>query len=149
MLGLRHEVSYEGQAAVELETYASSHIGPTPDYRFGGTDSEIDPGPVLASILRDLRLGKSTPSIAAGFHRAVAVEVATTAKRLARSTGVDTVALSGGVFQNVTLLGLTRRELDPLGLRVITHRLVPPNDAGLALGQIVSAAAAVMSGRRA
>ncbi len=75
--------------------------------------------------------------MAAGFHAAVASLIAETAERLGRSSGIERVALSGGVFQNVLLVRLARARLERLGMEVLTHRLVPPNDGGLALGQAV------------
>jgi hydrogenase maturation protein HypF len=73
--------------------------------------------------------------MAAGFHVAVAHLIAATADQLRQRTGIERVALSGGVFQNVLLLRLTRTALQARHLRLMTHRLVPPNDGGLALGQ--------------
>jgi hydrogenase maturation protein HypF len=74
-------------------------------------------------------------TIAAGFHVAVAELVADVADLLRSETGLTQVALTGGVFQNVLLLDLARRALGGRGFQVLTHRLVPPNDGGLALGQ--------------
>ena len=65
--------------------------------------------------------------------------IETLSLRLSGRTGVDTIALSGGVFQNATLLSLTMERLKPHDLRVLVHRKVPPNDGGLALGQAVIA----------
>jgi hydrogenase maturation protein HypF len=79
--------------------------------------------------------------IAAGFHLAVATLVGELASEVAETSAIRCAALSGGVFQNVLLLRLTRRELEQRGFRVLTHRIVPPNDGGLALGQVVIAAA--------
>ena len=79
--------------------------------------------------------------MAAGFHVAVARLVGEAAARHAGRAGVGTVALSGGVFQNTLLLGLARRELEARRLRALTHRQLPPNDGGLALGQAAVAAA--------
>ncbi len=73
--------------------------------------------------------------MAAGFHAAVARLIGDVAVRQRAQTGIEVVALSGGVFQNVLLLGLARRELEAHGFEVLTHRAVPPNDGGLALGQ--------------
>ena len=73
--------------------------------------------------------------MAAGFHAAVARVIGDVAERERARTGIDMVALSGGVFQNTLLLGLARRELEARHFHVLTHRVVPPNDGGLALGQ--------------
>ncbi len=135
ILGVRHEVSYEGQAAIELEAVAAVYRGSPRSYAFGLTGDQIEAGPVLAAILADLRAGWPRDAIAAGFHRSVARAVAVTAERLGRETGISRVALTGGVFQNMLLTQLARAELEARGLAVLSHHLVPPNDGGLALGQ--------------
>ncbi|HYZ98346.1 MAG TPA: carbamoyltransferase HypF, partial [Acidimicrobiales bacterium] len=144
LLDMRHVVSYEAQAAIELET-ASGGVDPGAacDYRFRCEDREIHAAPVLRALVDDLRVGRQVEAVAAGFHLAVARLIAEVADRLHRRTGIDRVALTGGVFQNVLLVRLARRELAARGFRVLTHRLVPPNDGGLALGQMA------VAGRRA
>jgi hydrogenase maturation protein HypF len=149
LVGLRHEATYEAQAAMELqwaaEAFYESNAASPPAYRFAvvgsggdagdaGVDA-IDPGPVLCSVVADWRAGVEVGAIAAGFHAAVARLVGDVAERHCARADVAAVALTGGVFQNVLLLGLARRELDDRGLNVLTHRLVPPNDGGIALGQ--------------
>jgi hydrogenase maturation protein HypF len=140
LLGVRHIVSYEAQAAIELETIAAGHLGDARHYRFGVRDDEIDPTPVLRAIVADLRGGCPVGTVAAGFHVAVARLIGDLAETVRRQTGIVQVALSGGVFQNVLLVGLARAELTGRDLGVLTHRLVPPNDGGLALGQMAVAA---------
>ncbi len=135
ILGIRHVASYEAQAAMELEWRATAHLGESRRYGFVLTDGEFDPGPVLADIVDDLRSGQPIGAIAAGFHLAVAELMTEVAGRLRHDTRIERVALTGGVFQNVLLLDLARRALDARGFEVLTHRLVPPNDGGLALGQ--------------
>ncbi|MHB1710732.1 MAG: carbamoyltransferase HypF [Acidimicrobiales bacterium] len=139
LLGIRHSVSYEAQAAIELEIAACSGLGAAPIYRFEIEGSEIDPGSLPRSIIGDVRAGRPIESIAAGFHEAVAQLVADTAVGVRSETGIDRVALSGGVFRNVLLVGLIRSQLAECGFRVITHQMVPPNDGGLALGQMAVA----------
>jgi hydrogenase maturation protein HypF len=75
--------------------------------------------------------------VAARFHRAVSDAVANAAGLLRAAHGIETVALSGGVFLNALLTALCTRALEAAGFTVLRHRLVPPSDAGLALGQIV------------
>jgi hydrogenase maturation protein HypF len=135
LLGVRHLASYEAQAAIELEWIATPHVDRARDYRFDLRDEQIDPAPVLAALVDDLHQGCPIGPMAAGFHLAVAGLIADQAERLRRKTGIEQVALSGGVFQNTLLLRLTRAQLTGRGLPVLTHRLVPPNDGGLALGQ--------------
>ena len=136
LLGLRHEAGYEAQAAMELQWVAEEAASrPSRPYCFALHGDELDPSPVLRALVSDLRSGVGTGAMAAGFHAAVARVVADAAAREHARTGIDVVALSGGVFQNVMLVRLARRELEARGLAVLTHRVVPPNDAGLALGQ--------------
>jgi hydrogenase maturation protein HypF len=140
LLGIRHTASYEAQAAAELEQAAEGAMtGRIVPYRFAASGDEIDAAPVLRAIVDDMRRGCATGPIAAGFHRAVAELIADAADRVREATGIERVALSGGVFQNVLLLRLARAALEARGLQVLTHRLVPPNDGGLALGQVAVA----------
>jgi hydrogenase maturation protein HypF len=142
LLGVRHTVSYEAQAAIELETVADgAGSGGPGDYRFAVVGDQIDPAPVLVDIVRDLRDGRPIGAVAAGFHLAVARLIGEVADEQRRATGIDRVALAGGVFQNVLIVRLARAELSRRGLRVLTHRVVPPNDGGLALGQVAIAGA--------
>jgi hydrogenase maturation protein HypF len=138
LLGLRHEASYEAEAALCLQWAAEEALAlgvPTDSYRFDLTDCEFDPSPVLRALVADLRGGAPAGAMAAGFHGAVAEVVGDVAERQRERTGIDVVALSGGVFQNALLLGLARRALEARQFVVLTHRVVPPNDGGLALGQ--------------
>ncbi|HTW08358.1 MAG TPA: carbamoyltransferase HypF, partial [Acidimicrobiales bacterium] len=164
LLGARQVVSYEAQAAIELETVATPAVrtaavpgaGAVPVYQFGlpfdlegvagrpglpGEPLVIEAAPVLRAIVADLRRGCPRDAVAAAYHRAVASLIADLAFWLSRETGLQGVALSGGVFQNVLLLGLARDALAAKGLSALEHRLVPPNDGGLALGQAAVAAA--------
>jgi hydrogenase maturation protein HypF len=142
LLDLRHTVSYEAQAAVELETVANTASDRDRTYRFSIGAGEIDPGPVLRAMVGDLRRGRSVGAMAAAFHVAVASLIAEVAVRVRSATGLALVALSGGVFQNVLVTRLAQTALSEQGFAVLTHRLVPPNDGGLALGQAAVAATA-------
>ena len=146
LVGLCHTVSYEAQAAIELETVAGSGLCGGSPYRFAAAGDQIDPGPVLQAVIADRREGHPTGLIAARFHAAVAELIVEAADRLRATTGIELVALSGGVFQNALLLRLARTELARRGLTVLTHHLVPPNDGGLALGQAAIAGARGTSG---
>lgn len=139
LVGLRQAVSYEGQAAIELEAAADAHLEEARRYRLVAAGGVIDPAPLLAGVVGDLAAGWSRGPIAAGFHRAVADCIVATADELVAATGITTVALSGGVFQNLLLVRLVRAGLAGRGWRILTHRLVPPNDGGIALGQLVAA----------
>ncbi len=139
LAGVRQTVAYEAQAAIELEGVARGCDCGGSGYAFGIDDTTlpvvIDPAPVLSAVVADVRAGVSPASIGARFHRAVADMVV----ELAGSQNKDgaPVALSGGVFQNPLLLHLIRERLGVSGFRVITHRHVPPNDGGIALGQLL------------
>ncbi len=138
LLGLRHQATYEAEAALSLQWAAEEARDqgvPVPPYRFDLTGTELDPSPVLRALVADLRRATGTGAMAAGFHVAVARVIGDVAERQRARAGIDVVALSGGVFQNALLLGLARRELEARRFRVLTHRVVPPNDGGLALGQ--------------
>jgi hydrogenase maturation protein HypF len=138
LLGLRHHISYEAQAAIELEVAAEPYIDNCAPYEFGWTSDIIDCAPVINAIVNDIRSGVATGVIAAGFHYAVASMIVTAATRARDSSNV--AALTGGVFQNALLMALARAALEREGFEVLTHRLVPPNDGGLALGQAFVAA---------
>ena len=140
LLGVRHVVSYEAQAAIELESVAEDGCAGGCWYRFDRVGGLIDPTSVVRGVVADLRRGRQPGSIALAFHAAVAHLVGDTADDLRRTTGLNRVALSGGVFQNVLLLRLARAELAGRRFEVLAHRIVPPNDAGLALGQAAIAA---------
>ena len=136
LTGVRQVVDYEAQAAIEFEGLSRGVDCGSESYEFGcGSAASIDPAPLLRAVIRDLRAGVSASVIGARFHRAVAdlvVEIACTHADPSRP-----VALSGGVFQNALLLQLTLTGLHARGLRAITHRIVPPNDGGIALGQLL------------
>jgi hydrogenase maturation protein HypF len=139
LIGVRHVAAYEAQAAIELEWLATANLSGAPGYQLEVVDGVVDPAPMLRAIIAHRREGRLVGSMAAGFHLAVARLIGETAEQLCGQRGTDRVALSGGVFQNALLLRLAREELGARRLRVLTHRLVPPNDGGLSLGQAVVA----------
>ncbi|MBC6934829.1 MAG: carbamoyltransferase HypF [Chloroflexi bacterium] len=132
LAGICQAVTYEGQAAIELEAVVDPAESGAYDF---DTADVINPADALRQIVADYRAGVSPAAIAARFHNGAARMIRDACLRLSERYGLDEVALSGGVFQNVTLLGKTLPLLCQAGLRVYTHRLVPPNDGGLALGQ--------------
>jgi hydrogenase maturation protein HypF len=135
LAGVRHVADYEAQAAIELEGISRDVDGAAADYAFHVEDGLVDPAPVLHAIVADTRAGVTAGVIGARFHHAVAnliVDFAETERDTSR-----TVALSGGVFQNAVLLRLSVTMLRDRGFNVITHRRVPPNDGGIALGQLL------------
>ncbi len=140
LIGVRQEISYEAQAAIELEVLASQATTPR-RYRFGLDGGVIDPAPVLGAVVSDVLADVDVPSIAAGFHHAVAQMTAEIVEPMLQHHRVDALALTGGCFQNALLLQLCVDRLRPFGVDVLTHRIVPPNDGGLSLGQAYIAAA--------
>ncbi|NOX56336.1 MAG: hypothetical protein GXP27_18205 [Planctomycetes bacterium] len=102
---------------------------------------EWDTRPLLAELLEGLEQGVPVETLAWEFHGAVADALAAMAHRASQQTGLATVGLSGGVFCNALLTQLVVTRLERLGLKVLIHRQVPPNDGGLALGQAAVAAA--------
>ncbi len=183
LLGVRQRITYEGQAAIELEWLADawSQAGNAdehaPRYRFGTGPGQghaagggptptapatpvasagptagdrlalptpplvLDPAPVLQAVVDDVLAGVDRTAIAAGFHLAVTAAIVAVAEQVAASGGPRTVGLTGGVFQNAWLTTRTRTRLEQRGHTVLTHRLVPPNDGGLAYGQLAVVAA--------
>lgn len=140
LLDLRHDVTYEAQAAIDLEIAAERCVEPIEPYTFVVADGVLDQRPVISAVVRDVRAGIDRTSIARAFHDAVVGAVVDIASDLGTSRGIDVVVLSGGVFQNALLTRRCVRELESAGLRCLTHHLVPPNDGGLALGQAFVAA---------
>lgn len=136
LLGVRHRIDYEGQAAIELEALAERAGGPGPSVPLTvRADGVIDPATCVQTIVSALSAGTPPALLAAAFHRAVANAVATVVTQVAGP--IRLVGLTGGVFQNVLLLRACRELLQRNGFEVLIHRIVPPNDGGLALGQAV------------
>ena len=140
LTGVRQTVNYEGEAAIELEALALDDAEGA--YHFALADGEpitFDPAPVLMAVVDDVLAGVPAGVIATRFHRAVAEISINLCLRLRHQEQINTVALSGGVFQNVKLLQLVTQQLQAHQFQVLFHRIVPPNDGGLALGQAVVA----------
>lgn len=152
LIGVRQRVSYEGQAAVELEHLAAgvSEAGgvtaayplPLGDPPADGGPARLDWGPSVEAVLRDLAAGVAPAIISTRFHLGLTASIVAVARRV----GEKTVALTGGCFQNRRLTTETASALEAAGFRVLLHRQVPPNDGGIALGQAVVAAARPGSG---
>lgn len=144
ILDLSDQVTYEGQAAVALEQLAdSTETGAYPVCLGDGDPVVLDTVDLVRTVVEQWRRRVPAPVIAARFHRGLAGAVVAGCRRLRERTGLGTVALSGGVFQNMYLLGCTVAGLEQAGFRVLTHSRVPPNDGGISLGQVVVAAASV------
>jgi hydrogenase maturation protein HypF len=142
ILGVRDEIRYEGQAAIELEQLADpAEAGAYPAGVQGSGPFGIRGGDLLAAVLEDLAAGTPRPVVAARFHHGVAALIEAGCLLLRERHGLGTVALSGGVFQNLLLLRATVARLEARGLTVLVHSRVPCNDGGISLGQAVVAAA--------
>jgi len=160
LIGIRGEIDYEGQAAVELEMAAytcncderdssltlgtGSEISDNKEsYPYRITEDEgtriVQLGVLLSAIIEDLSQGVSKAKISVKFHNTVAQMVNEMCRLIASETGINQVALSGGVFQNRLLLRKTVSLLERDGFQVFTHKQVPCNDGGISLGQAVIA----------
>jgi hydrogenase maturation protein HypF len=143
LIGLRHEVNYEAQAAIELEACRDESAAGRP-YSFAvreeGGVVQLDPAPVIRAIVEDLLRGAMPAHISQHFHDGLASALAGVTRRLRERAGLNTVCLSGGSFQNVYLAGELEWLLTAEGFRVFTHSQVPAGDGGLSLGQAVVAA---------
>jgi hydrogenase maturation protein HypF len=141
LLGLHGEVVYEGQAAIELEMQAAPDERVYPFEIHSGSPAALDVTPLIRAIVEDIQRGVAVPQIAGRFHRSVAELLAGACQHARERTGMNMVALSGGVFQNRLLLELLLARLEALGFQVFLNRRVPPNDGGLSFGQLAVAAA--------
>jgi hydrogenase maturation protein HypF len=149
LCGIRASVSYEGQAAVELEAAAAAGEGaayPLPVAE-GDDGLLLDPRATVRALAAELGHGVGVPLVSARFHNAVAEATARACLRLAESRSVATVVLSGGVFQNRLLLERTGALLAAAGLRVLVPERLPPNDGGISYGQAAIAAASSAEAR--
>ena len=145
---MRQHVNYEGQAAIEFEALADG--SETGGYAFEVEADSVVRGAwcvkldgMIRAVVADVLSGVPTPLVSARFHNGLAQLVLEVCEKIRRARGLNEVALSGGVFQNVTLLKKTVKRLREADFAVYTHRLVPPNDGGLALGQAIIAAASI------
>jgi hydrogenase maturation protein HypF len=140
LIGLRHEVNFEGQAAIELEAAALPGVEDRyPVYIEDGDPARLDMRPTIEGIVRDVAAEKPASHISACFHNTLAEAIVEVCARIAKTEGLQRVCLSGGTFQNLYLLARTVKGLRRSGLEVFLHSLVPANDGGISLGQAVIA----------
>jgi hydrogenase maturation protein HypF len=139
LLNLRHKVTYDGQAAIELEALAeTSNSNKTLPFEIITKKEEpmqLDFRPLFPVILSAMQSGVSTAALARRFHATVAQASIEACVQIARDKGLKRIVLSGGVFQNRLLSEMIYTGLNKKGLDVYTHRLTPPNDGCIALGQ--------------
>jgi hydrogenase maturation protein HypF len=156
LAGIRQLVNYEAQAAIELEAQVEVqetgvypfdiNISPTADNVQRGNFSTnnhtllVSPAPILQALLNDVYAGVRVPIIAARFHNGIAQMTLDVCRMLRNEHGINDVLLSGGVWQNTTLLKITCQLIRRDGFKLYTHHLVPPNDGGVSLGQAAIAA---------
>lgn len=148
LAGGRQTVSYEGQAAIEFEVLARQHAGARgADDRYHvvlheseGGFLTLDPRPMIQALVADVISEQDARMIAFRVHAALADVMVRTTIRLRERLGELPVGISGGVFQNRLLQALVQAQMAAAGVAVMQHRIVPPNDGGLALGQALVAA---------
>jgi hydrogenase maturation protein HypF len=146
VLGVRDVVSYEGQAAIELEQLADPADGDgyplDPEPAAGADGAVLLRGTeLMRAVVADVAAGTPKPVVAARFHNGLAQAVVAVCRRVRADRGLGAVALSGGVFQNLLLLERTVGGLEAAGFAVLLHGRVPPNDGGISLGQAAVAGA--------
>jgi hydrogenase maturation protein HypF len=139
LLGFVREVTFEGQAAIWLEQLARG-ASRTEPYPFPFTGGELDFRPLLQAVMRDRLRGLDIREVARSFQLGIAQGLHSALKAICSSHGLDTVVLSGGVFQNELLLEDLKLMLAEGSLQVWTNHAVPPNDGGISLGQAALAA---------
>jgi hydrogenase maturation protein HypF len=145
LCGICPRVSYEGQAAIELE--AACDPGERGSYEIALVDRDglvvFDPRPAIAAVVADVAAGTPLAKIASRFHAAVARMTVSACARVASRAGTELLVLSGGVFQNRRLLEATARGIERAGLRVLVPERLPANDGGISYGQAAIAAARI------
>jgi hydrogenase maturation protein HypF len=147
IVGLRHEVNYEGQAAIELEMAAFEGVSESYPFEIGSTSPwVIDMRPAICHLIHDVKMGLAVGSMAAKFHNTLIAVIVEVSQRLRETDGLNRVCLSGGTFQNEYLQQRVIPALRARGLEVYLNSQVPTNDGGIALGQAVVANAIVQQG---
>ncbi|MCL5036165.1 MAG: carbamoyltransferase HypF [Chloroflexi bacterium] len=139
LLGIRLESHYEAQAAMELEQAAEKITDRSYPFKITGDafPLQVDPTPAIEAMLWEILKKKPVSEISGVFHNTVALMIKEGCARVREESGLDRVVLSGGVFQNMLLLGLAVRHLEDEGFKVLVHSQVPTNDGGISLGQAV------------
>ncbi len=143
LIGVRGEVEYEAQAAIELEMQAYDEQHESTYYPFSivkqSGQSVIKLQELFSAIVKDLRSDVSQAKIAARFHNTISRIILKLCEVISKSTGITDVVLSGGVFQNRLILRKVTTLLESEGFKVYTHRQVPCNDGGVSVGQVAIA----------
>ena len=149
IVGLRHEVTFEGQAAIELEMIADARVERAYPYAISeGVPAQLDMRPMIEAIVADVSGTTPVSEIAAAFHNTLATAIVDVCRKIRENDALNRVCLSGGTFQNVFLLQRTVSGLRNTGFEVFLQSKVPPNDGGIALGQAVIANAVLAARNR-
>ena len=141
LIGVRQAVNYEAQAAIEMEGLCAE--GEEGSYPIAIHDDILDPAPLWAALIDDIKAGTPKSKLAARFHNAIAELVLSVAEKIHLENDINTVILSGGVWQNMYLLSRSVALLEKAGFHILWHQRIPTNDGGIALGQILVALHAV------
>ncbi len=146
IVGVRDEVNFEAQAAIELEAGALPGVEASYPFEISSGDPwQIDVRPMIEGIVRDVPAAKPTGWISAAFHNTIAAIIVEVCLRLRAAERINRVCLSGGTFQNVYLAERALASLRAHSFEVFLHSKVPPNDGGISLGQAVIANASLQS----
>jgi hydrogenase maturation protein HypF len=149
LIGSRKQVTFEGQAAMELEMLATGSSGqpyPFDILRNNGKPYILEISAIIKAIVADMETGQNNAIIAASFHQTIIDAFAAMADEMRKETGLNRVALSGGCFQNKILLEGSIDKLRRADFVVCCHKQVPTNDGGVSLGQAVVAASMIQKG---
>ena len=138
IIGVCHYNSYEGEAAMKLEAFADENFSEYYHFEFDKQRSLIDVSKIIRGIVQDIKEDCSKEYISSRFHFTIARMVFDLCKKMKKESGIDSVALSGGVFQNVVLINMIKRVFSGSDLKLFWNEKVPPNDTGIALGQVYS-----------
>ncbi len=137
LIGIRQTATYEGQAAIELESACDQNETSAYQIPFSGQEMQLKP--LFEQIVADLYAGISPSVLSARFHNGLAQMTAQVCQQIRSESSINTVAFSGGVWQNKTLLLKTTHLLRQAGFELLLHRQVPTNDGGICLGQVMVA----------
>jgi hydrogenase maturation protein HypF len=141
LLGFTRDVTFEGQAAMWLEQIARASTSPAVEpYPFPTSEGELDFRPLLQSVISDRACGRDAGEIARAFQLGIAQGLCDCLRMICAEKQIDTIVLSGGVFQNELLLHDVKNILSSTALQTWTNHAVPPNDGGISLGQAALAA---------
>ena len=144
IVGIRHQINYEAQAAIELEAIVDPSETKCYPFDIIPGDSHhpglLDPTPMIATLCSDVLTNIPVAIIAARFHNTIIEIILRTVETIRLQTGINAIVLSGGVWQNMTLLIRTLKLLNKERFIVYTHQQVPTNDGGISIGQAAIAA---------